>query len=123
MSERSEYAPGTPSWVDVSVPDPSADFYSAIFGWEVEEAGDPDQTGGYRMAKLRDKFVAGIGPIQGEGQPPSWTTYVSTDDADATAAKVKEAGGTVFAEPFDVMDGGPDYVTWHLGDDEHGMAA
>jgi predicted enzyme related to lactoylglutathione lyase len=108
LSEKSEYAPGTPSWVDVSVPDPgaAADFYSAIFGWEVHETGDPEETGGYRMATLRDKYVAGIGPIQGEGQPPSWMTYVSTDDADATAAKVKEAGGTVFAEPFDVMDVG-----------------
>jgi predicted enzyme related to lactoylglutathione lyase len=108
LSERTEYAPGTPSWVDVAAPDPSAaaDFYSAIFGWEVHEAGDPEETGGYRMATLRDKFVAGIAPVQGEGQPPSWTTYVSTDDADVTAAKVKEAGGTVFAEPFDVMDAG-----------------
>lgn len=58
------------------------------------------------MATLNGKFVAGLAPIMGEGQPPSWTTYVSTDDADATAAKVKEAGGTVFAEPFDVMDAG-----------------
>jgi predicted enzyme related to lactoylglutathione lyase len=108
LSEKSEYAPGTPSWVDVSVPDPdaAADFYSAIFGWEIHDAGDPEETGGYRMATLGDKYVAGIGPIQGEGQPPSWTTYVSTDDADATAAKVKEAGGMVFAEPFDVMEAG-----------------
>jgi predicted enzyme related to lactoylglutathione lyase len=108
MTEKTEYAAGTPSWVDVSVPDPdaAADFYSAIFGWEVHEAGDPEQTGGYRMATLRGKYVAGLGPIQGEGQPPSWATYVSTDDADATAAKVKEAGGQVFAEPFDILDVG-----------------
>lgn len=108
MSERSEYAPGTPSWVDVSVPDPEAagDFYSAIFGWDIGEPGDPEETGGYRMASLGDKNVAGISPIMGEGQPPSWTTYVTTDDADATAEKVTDAGGTVFAEPFDVMDAG-----------------
>jgi predicted enzyme related to lactoylglutathione lyase len=108
VSERSEYTPGTPSWVDVAAPDPdaAAKFYSAIFGWDVTEAGDPEETGGYRMASLRGKTVAGIAPIMGEGQPPSWTTYITTDDADATAEKVKEAGGTVFAEPFDVMEAG-----------------
>src|SRR3989442_15565218 len=58
------------------------------------------------MAGLGDQNVAGISRIMGEGQPPSWTSYVTTDDADATAEKVKAAGGTVFAEPFDVMDAG-----------------
>jgi predicted enzyme related to lactoylglutathione lyase len=108
MSEVNEYAPGTPSWVDVAVPDPdaAADFYSAIFGWQVHETSRPEESGGYRMATLRGKEVAGISPIMGEGQPPSWTTYIDTDDADATAEKAREAGGTVFAEPFDVLDVG-----------------
>ena len=43
-------------------------------------------------------------PQMQEGQPPAWTTYVSVEDAEATAAAVKEAGGTVIAEPMDVMD-------------------
>jgi len=108
MTEMSEYAAGTPSWVDVSVPDPdaAAAFYSAIFGWEVHETSRPEETGGYRMATLRGMNVAGISPIMGEGQPPSWMTYIDTDDADATAAKVKETGGTVLVEPFDVVDVG-----------------
>ena len=42
----------------------------------------------------------------GEGQPPSWTTYVSVDDADKTAARVTEAGGQVLVEPMDVMAAG-----------------
>ena len=50
--------------------------------------------------------MAGAGPIMMEGQPPAWTTYVSVDDADATVAKVKKAGGTVFVEPMDVLDVG-----------------
>jgi uncharacterized protein len=40
------------------------------------------------------------------GQPPVWTTYVATDDADAVAARVEEAGGKVLAAPMDVMSYG-----------------
>jgi predicted enzyme related to lactoylglutathione lyase len=47
-----------------------------------------------------------MGPLMGEGQPPSWTTYVSVDDADKTAARVTEAGGQVLMEAMDVMAAG-----------------
>jgi Predicted enzyme related to lactoylglutathione lyase len=108
MSERTSYAPGTPSWVDLGSPDLDAavEFYGGLFGWDVHEAGDPEQTGGYRMAYLSEKPVAGMMPLMQEGQPPAWTTYVSVEDADATAAAVREAGGSVIAEPMDVMDVG-----------------
>jgi predicted enzyme related to lactoylglutathione lyase len=36
----------------------------------------------------------------------TWNTYVWVDDADEAAAKVRDAGGTVLSEPFDVMDAG-----------------
>ncbi len=38
-----------------------------------------------------------------DGQPCEWNTYVSVEDADATMAKVRDAGGTVMVEPMDVM--------------------
>ncbi len=106
MPEKTSYAPGTPSWVDLGSPDvdAAAGFYSALFGWEVREAEDPEQTGGYRMAELGGKPVAGLMPLMQEGQPPAWTTYVSVEDADATVEKAREAGGAVFAEPMDVLD-------------------
>lgn len=105
MAEFTKYEPGTPSWVDIGVPDVEAAvaFYSKLFGWTVADA-DP-AGGGYRMAQLREKFVAGIGPAQDPG-PPRWTTYVTVADADATAAAVKGAGGSVLLEPMDVMDAG-----------------
>lgn len=108
MPEKTSYAPGTPSWVDLGSPDINAavEFYGALLGWDVHEAGDPEQTGGYRMAYLGDKSVAGMMPLMQEGQPPAWTTYVSVEDADATAAAVKGAGGSVIAEPMDVLDVG-----------------
>ncbi|HKB51381.1 MAG TPA: VOC family protein [Solirubrobacterales bacterium] len=106
MSQMTTYTPGTPSWVDLGTPDleASADFYTALFGWDVPESENAEQTGGYRQAMLGDKATAGMMPLMQEGQPPAWSTYVSVEDADATAAKVTEAGGTVMAEPMDVMD-------------------
>jgi predicted enzyme related to lactoylglutathione lyase len=100
------YEPGTPSWVDVSAKDvkATAAFYSGLFGWEFQDAG-PD-AGGYGMFTLGGKTVAGIGPLQAEGQPPAWTTYVSTDSADAAVGRIQEAGGAVFMPPMDVMDAG-----------------
>lgn len=108
MTEMTSYAPGTPCWVDLGSPDidASTGFYGALFGWDVPESENPEETGGYRRAMLRDKSAAGMMPLMQEGQPPAWMTYVGVDDADATAAAVREAGGNVLAEPMDVLDFG-----------------
>jgi len=106
MSERASYAPGTPSWVDLGTPDigRAADFYGGLFGWDVPESENAEQTGGYRQAMKGGKPVAGMMPLMQEGQPPAWSTYVSVADADTTAAAVTANGGTQVAEPMDVME-------------------
>jgi uncharacterized protein len=108
MPEISEYAPGTPSWVDLASPDPdaSARFYGGLFGWSATDPGPVEESGGYRMLQRDGRDVAGLGPTQAPGQPAMWTTYVSTDDADAVAAKVREAGGRVVMDPLDVLGAG-----------------
>jgi uncharacterized protein len=41
------------------------------------------------------------------GAPPHWTSYISVEDAEATAARADELGGAaVFRAPFDVLDAG-----------------
>ena len=106
MSERTSYAPGTPSWVDLGAPDvdAAATFYEGLLGWQTPEMPNSAEMGGYRRAKLDGADVAGMMPLMQEGQPPAWRSYVSVEDADATAAAVKEAGGGVIVEPMDVMD-------------------
>jgi uncharacterized protein len=108
MSERTSYAPGTPCWIDLGTPDQdaAADFYGPLFGWSVEEDENAEQTGGYRVARLKDKAVGGVMKLMEEGQPPAWASYVSVEDADATVAKAREAGGSVMVEPMDVLDYG-----------------
>ena len=52
------------------------------------------------------KPVGGMMGLMDENQPAVWSTYVSVDDADAAAGRVRDAGGTVLVEPMDVMDAG-----------------
>jgi predicted enzyme related to lactoylglutathione lyase len=96
-----------PVWVDLATPDAEAsrDFYSKLFGWQVEVNEDP-QYGGYGLAKIGGNDVAGIGPKQSPEQPTVWTVYIGTDDIAGLAEKVKAAGGKVITEPFDVGDQG-----------------
>jgi uncharacterized protein len=97
-----------PAWVDLSTTDAEAarDFYSKVFGWDLEVSEDP-QYGGYATAKVGEQSVAGIGPKQdGDQSPPAWSLYIGTEDIDGLAQQVKNAGGSVLAEPFDVGDQG-----------------
>jgi uncharacterized protein len=98
---------GTPCWVDLMTSDVGAalSFYGDLFGWQLTVGGP--ETGGYAMAELGGRAVAGIGPIpQGQQFPPSWTTYLAVTDAAATAGTVTAAGGTVLTPAFDVLDAG-----------------
>ncbi len=108
MPERTSYEPGTPSWVDLGTSDLEAAqfFYVGLFGWRVQDAGPVEETGGYAFFTLHGHNVAAVGPLQGEGQPPAWTTYFSTDDVDALAQRATSAGATALLEPMDVMDAG-----------------
>ncbi len=103
-----EYAPGTPSWVDLTTPDLTAAvrFYGELFGWEAVSPGTPEETGGYQMFLYDGKRVAGVSPVMSEGAPIMWATYFATDDVDALAARVAEAGGSALFEPMDITDAG-----------------
>jgi predicted enzyme related to lactoylglutathione lyase len=109
MPERDGYIPGVPCWVDTSQPDPEAAvrFYSELFGWQFEDVMPPGSEGRYFGARIRGGDVAAVGSIpEGAPQVATWNTYVWVDSADETAAKVRDAGGSVVMEPFDVMDAG-----------------
>lgn len=106
MPEMTEYAAGTPIWVDVATTDLAGAraFYGALFGWESED-GDPD-FGGYTMFTKDGKLVAGVGPVMGEGQPAAWSTYLAVHDVDKTTAQVTAAGGRVLMPPMTINDAG-----------------
>jgi predicted enzyme related to lactoylglutathione lyase len=90
------FAPGTFAWIDLRTKDPAdaKRFYAALFGWTYT---DWDAT--YSVAALDGDAVAGLKP-QAEA-PSFWLNYLAVENADAVAAKTRELGGTVHAEPFD----------------------
>jgi len=96
-----------PIWLDLSSGDAagSRDFYSKLFGWKVEVNPDP-QYGGYALATIGGKNVAGIGPKMSAEAPTAWTVYIRTGDAADTVKKTKAAGGGVMVEPMAVGDQG-----------------
>lgn len=109
MSERDRYIPGVPCWVDTTQADPAAamEFYGGLFGWEFEDVLPAEAPGSYFIARLDGGDVAAISPATVEGSgPAAWSTYVWVESADATAARVAEAGGSVLMDPVDVAEAG-----------------
>jgi predicted enzyme related to lactoylglutathione lyase len=109
MSDQDRYIPGVPCWIDTNQPDPdaAAAFYGGLFGWQFDDVTPPGAPVRYLAALLRDEPVAGVASQPpGSERPVAWDTYVWVTDADETAARVREAGGTVLTEPVDIGDSG-----------------
>jgi uncharacterized protein len=117
MGERTSHAPGTFSWADLSTTDTAGGkaFYTSLFGWDVRDNPIPGD-GVYTMLLKGGKPVAALFSTMTEGQPPTWNSYVTVESADDAAAAAREHGGTVVAEPYDVMDVGRMAVFQDPGD-------
>jgi len=78
-------------------------FYSELFGWEYDDMAT-ECGGTYTVVKVDGEQVAGImdQPEECKGMPSSWDIYITTDDVDATTAKVEELGGKVLRAPMDI---------------------
>ncbi|KXP09478.1 glyoxalase [Tsukamurella pulmonis] len=98
--------PGAPVWIDLMTSDVEAavQFYGAVFGWEADPAG-PD-FGGYRNFRVNGNLVAGLMAPEdgGEGPGDVWSTYLRTDDAEATLAAAVDAGASIIVPASDVGD-------------------
>lgn len=114
MGKRTQYGPGTFSWIELATTDldGAKDFYGRLFGWQADDRPIPDEAGGgtYTMAILDGDEVAGLSEQQAgqreAGVPPNWFSYITVANADAAATRAQELGGTVHAGPFDVMESG-----------------
>ncbi|MFL5493547.1 MAG: VOC family protein [Gemmatimonadales bacterium] len=110
MTVMETYAPGTFCWADLGTPDARAAkrFYTDLFGWQAEDrpAGADSY---YTMFSVGGRWVAAL--YQQDAQPdqalsPHWLSYLSVEAAGPTAQRVRELGGTVVDEAFDVLDVG-----------------
>jgi predicted enzyme related to lactoylglutathione lyase len=111
MGERTEHAPGTFSWVDLTTPDPDAakSFYTELFGWTAEDFPLGDSTN-YSIVRIDGKDVGAISPQRQEqrdaGMPAAWNSYITVASADAAAERAAQLGGAVHASPFEAMSAG-----------------
>ncbi|MBL9107425.1 MAG: VOC family protein [Myxococcales bacterium] len=107
MTQPTGYSEGAPCWADLSTPDlqGAMRFYGPLLGWSFDEP--VAEMGHYTMARVRGKMVAGLAPLMPEmGFPPAWSLYMWTDDADATAARVADAGGKLIMPVMDIPGAG-----------------
>ena len=100
MPERSSYAPGVPSWIDLATTDPAAarDFYGQLFGWEFDISPD-EQLGHYTTVTKNGKSVAGMVGTPMTEQPPAWATYFATDDVQKLSERITDNGGAIVMGP------------------------
>ncbi|WP_327248176.1 VOC family protein [Streptomyces sp. NBC_01320] len=90
---------GTPCWVNLMTRDLRAtqDFYTTVLGWEFR----PGSLGtGFSIASVQGRPVAGLAEVA-PGLPVAgaWTPYFAVEDADVTAARARERGGTIAVGP------------------------
>ena len=78
---------------------PAAAFYTKLLGWTTVpmEGGMP-----YMLFKKNGTEVAGLMKLPMPGVPPHWLSYVTVENADASASRVAELGGQICKAPFDI---------------------
>ena len=116
MSEAGSDAPpatyetGQVCWVELGTKDVqnAKRFYGGVVGWEFEDRPMPHGEGIYTMIFMDGQDVGGVYditkvPAIPHEVPPHWMPYVKVDDADATAAAARAAGGVVLHAPIDVQ--------------------
>jgi predicted enzyme related to lactoylglutathione lyase len=102
-------APGDWIWSSLIATDPGkdADFYKAVFGYEVFNL--PDAQDAQHLILASDNFArASVNPIPPTwtGAKPRWLNYIRVDDATAMSAKVTALGGRVLEPPHIDRHGG-----------------
>ena len=98
-------AASQPCWYELGTPDldGATAFYSRVLPWTIVPSGIEGMD--YRLANDHDgNGVAGLMDLgdQTDAPPPNWIFYLAVTDADAKAAEVTAAGGSIVASPADI---------------------
>jgi hypothetical protein len=100
-------AVGHAGWHELYAGDAEADlpFYRELFGWTETGRHDMGPMGVYHLFGNADGEVGGIMTKPARIPAPCWCYYFETDDVDAAAERLKQAGGAVTQGPTDVPKG------------------
>ncbi|MGH2764949.1 MAG: VOC family protein [Actinomycetota bacterium] len=96
---------GTWSWNELVTVDLEAAraFYGRLFGWDAEAVPGPIPRTSFSMGRLL--IGGGHAPAPGEEARPRWTVSFRVSDADRSAARAGELGGTILLPPMDIPVG------------------
>ena len=101
--------PGAFTWSELVAPpnDKTADFYKTVTGMQLVSAPMPDGStyDAFSLDGTPEGMLAGTMAPPMPGIPPHWSIYFGAADVDASAAEVKQLGGSVVVEPFDIPVG------------------
>ena len=84
-------------------------FYSKSVGWAFDPMPMVEGGGTYWVAKIDDRRVGGIFPMDGsqfKGVPDQWVSILAVDNVDARVKKATSAGAKVMKGPFDIPNVG-----------------
>ncbi len=90
-------------WYELMTSDTGAaeTFYTRVIGWQAKDAGMPGQH--YTLFLAGPSMVAGLMAVPEQaramGVGPCWMGYIAVADVDATAERVRAAGGVVHRAP------------------------
>jgi predicted enzyme related to lactoylglutathione lyase len=102
--------PGSFCWTEhVSrEPEQAQELYAAVFGWEFRKSDNPYADYWTAHAGGAERGIAGMIRMT-DAWPPEvpahWMAYFAVEDTDAAAARVRELGGEVRVEPFEIPAG------------------
>jgi len=108
MKDIKEYKPGQFCWAELGTKDTATakKFYSSLFGWTSKE-NDMGSGTIYTIFQLEGKDIAGLYTLDAQmPTPPGWLQYVNVKNADKTANRVRELGGSVLLPPMDIPNVG-----------------
>lgn len=98
---------GAPCWADAMFTDleGAKTFYGEVLGWTFGESSS--EYGNYTQAYADGNAVAAVvPPMPGQEGSSQWCLYLASEDAAATAAKIREHGGEVLMGPMEVGEFG-----------------
>lgn len=111
MANIDKHPAGTFCWVELATTNQNAakTFYTSLFGWSVTDSPiGPDDL--YSIFKIDGRDAAAGYTMRKEdrarGIPPHWMLYIAVENADRAVDKAAQAGGTILAPAFDVMEAG-----------------
>ncbi len=97
-----DFQPGKFIWADLVSSDPEAsiEFYTAVFGWEIKQTGNAEET--YYHVSNNGKLIAGIVPRTSDDTSDKkalWVGHISTPDIHAATTTAENLGAHLALAP------------------------